>query len=78
MEGNVSEWCLDGYVPYLGADPKTDPKQLFIARAIARGGNALGSALSCRAASRKPIGAHLVEANSGFRVIIAQKAFPEK
>jgi len=78
MEGNVSEWCLDGYVPHLGGDPKTDPMQLFVGTAIARGGNALGSALSCRAASRKAIGAHWVEVCYGFRVVIAQKSIPEK
>ncbi|HEY1685363.1 MAG TPA: bifunctional serine/threonine-protein kinase/formylglycine-generating enzyme family protein [Tepidisphaeraceae bacterium] len=69
-EGNVSEWCSDGYSDHLGSKHLVDPEfpSVSVRFGLVRGGSYLDGASECSAASRTPADPdkHLI--NVGFRV----------
>jgi formylglycine-generating enzyme required for sulfatase activity len=53
MHGNVAEWVLDSFIPYLGLDDVSDPfHQVNDGTQAVRGGSAFDVTSACRSASR--------------------------
>lgn len=69
MHGNLSEWCNDGYEPYVGdvIDPAgpLDPGDFR----VRRGGRWISYASDCRSAFRDVIGPGFIDIFTGFRPV---------
>jgi formylglycine-generating enzyme required for sulfatase activity len=71
MHGNVAEWVLDDFVPFLGAEPAIDPLRRVNEDNFAiRGGSAFDPESACRSASRESQMSTMSIAGLGFRVVI--------
>lgn len=77
MNGNVDEWCLDGYteaqpLPYPGGSVTNFVSTNAVLNAIVRGGSYTGHGKDCRAAARRVASAYFsAENGAGFRVVLA-------
>lgn len=71
MHGNVAEWVLDSFIPYLGLDDVSDPfHQVNDGSQAVRGGSAFDVTSACRSASRINEPATAARGGLGFRVVI--------
>jgi formylglycine-generating enzyme required for sulfatase activity len=71
MHGNVAEWVLDSFIPYLGLDDVSDPfHQVNDGTQAVRGGSAFDVTSACRSASRASDLTSDSRAGLGFRVVI--------
>ena len=71
MLGNVGEWCLDDYEPYLNKDvidPKVSIKKS--SSRIYRGGSFSNNAIDCRSAARLSSSRVMASNNIGFRLVL--------
>ena len=73
MHGNVAEWCLDGFAPYV-AGPVTEPFVANGATRVVRGGAwaTFYTATDCRSAIRSGGAPTFRSISLGFRVVLAR------
>ncbi len=70
MAGNVAEWCLDLYGPYVGAGPVQDPVQDRGTQGVVRGGSWDTPFPFLRCAARIPVAPDERSLGIGFRCAI--------
>ncbi|MBP5639077.1 MAG: SUMF1/EgtB/PvdO family nonheme iron enzyme, partial [Victivallales bacterium] len=73
MHGNVSEWCVDKFVPY-DSHSVSDPVgrgDNTLQRRVRRGGSWQDAAKDCRCATRVPGSMNFRRPFIGFRVALA-------
>ena len=75
MHGNVWEWCLDSFAPYMPGNV-TDPFVTGGTQRVLRGGSWFDSPLLCRSAHRFSFPKHLANNSIGFRVVLAPIRVP--
>ncbi len=74
MHGNVSEWCLDRFGPYVGrgvSNPLQLPK---VSARVSRGGSWTAPIANCRAATRKAVQPNVDGFDQGLRIVLASPA----
>jgi formylglycine-generating enzyme required for sulfatase activity len=75
MHGNVWEWCLDSFAPYVSG-AQQDPFVTGGSQRVLRGGRWDYSSAHCRSAYRVPYDPSFALNSFGFRVVLAPIRVP--